>query len=261
MRRCSWAAAQCSRWVCAARARRTCGSTTADTSGAIVVSNKCVNTSVSPSTTFRKINVTLNRLALNQGYMGMPFFARNATLASAWLSVDQPPRSTDSVQARHCATGNGAGGQVIKGVVLSPIGHRHFAVHVGGQCRTPFLCRHANALNLPNVIYDGTGPTEARLEIVKSGRVVASSPSVETFRAGLCAARAAGAHHARWLLGAAVEPDEIDRRCEPGGLSLSHLPRRAEAIWSDEVIVQSRVTPTPYRSPSAMAASRPNAGG
>ena len=71
-----------------------------DTNGNIVINNKCANTTATFND-FRKINVTLNRLTLNQGYVGMPFFAGNATLASAYFSLDQTPRATDVIQADH----------------------------------------------------------------------------------------------------------------------------------------------------------------
>ena len=81
-----------------------------DTNGNIVINNKCVNTTATFND-FRKINVTLNRLALNQGYVGMPFFAGNATLASAWISRRSNAARYRRDSGRLHPSGDGPGGQ------------------------------------------------------------------------------------------------------------------------------------------------------
>ena len=213
-----------------------------DTSGPIVVSNKCVNTSVSPSTTFRKINVTLNRLALNQGYVGMPFFARNATLASAWLSVDQLPRSTDRVQADTMRLEMGPVGSTGRVPYARSVTGTLPYTSAANATNAAFYANTINALNLPNVIYDGTGPTEARLEIVKSGRVVAALAINETFRPAsaanvLLVPIMPDGYSAQQLnqMKSTVDANLADYRYRifPGGLN---------PIWSDEVIPKSRVS-------------------
>ncbi len=143
---------------------------TNDTNGNIVINNKCANT-MATFNDFRKFNVTLNKLALNQGYVGMPFFAGNATLASAYFSLDQTPRATDVVQADHIRLEMGPVGSVgrvpfarsITATIPYAVGAPNPAVYADID----------NAVNLPNVLYYGTGPTEASLQLVKGGRTVA----------------------------------------------------------------------------------------
>ena len=213
-----------------------------DTSGAIVVNNKCVNTAVSPAATFRKINVTLNRLQLNQGYIGMAFYAGNATLASAWISVDQAPRATDVIKIDYARLLLGPPGSIIKDV-SQPIGTPG-AYSVGAPNPAVFA-DIANAINLPNIIYYGSGPTNVRLELTTAGRTVASSDQSITFepttspRVLLIPIMPDG-YSAQQLnqMKSTVDANLADYRYRiyPGGL---------QPFWSDEVIVRSQVTSNP----------------
>jgi hypothetical protein len=212
---------------------------TNDTNGNIVVSNKCANATATFND-FRKYNVTLNRLTLNQGYVGMPFFAGNATLASAYFSLDQTPRPTDAIQADHIRLEMGPVGSATRFPYA-----RSITATIPYAVGTPNDARYAdidNAVNLPNVIYYGTGPTEASLQLVKGGRTVAAASITVQYEA---------ASSARVLL-VPIMPDgfspqllndmkalvdanlaDYRYRIYPGGLT---------PIWSDEVVLRSRVT-------------------
>jgi hypothetical protein len=208
---------------------------TNDTNGNIVINNTCTNTTATFND-FRKINVTLNRLTLNQGYVGMPFFARNATLASAYLTVDQTPRATDVVQADYMRLEMGPVGSAGRVTYARSVAGTLPYTTTANAAKPAFYANIANALNLPNVIYDGTGPTEARLEIVKSGRVVAALSINETFRPAsaprvLLVPIMPDGYSAQMLNGlkATVDANLADYRYRiyPGGLT---------PIWADEVI-------------------------
>jgi hypothetical protein len=213
-----------------------------DTSGAIVVNNKCVNTAVSPASTFRKINVTLNRVQLNQGYIGMAYYAGNATLASAWISVDQAPRSTDVVKIDTAHLQFGPPSGFIKDVI-QPIGTPG-AYSVGAPNPAVFA-DIANAINIPNILYYGSGPTNVRLELTTAGRTVASSNQSVTFEPTtsprvLLVPIMPDGYSAQQLnqMKSTVDANLADYRYRiyPGGL---------QPFWSDEVIVKSQVTSDP----------------
>lgn len=210
-----------------------------DTNGNLVVSNKCANATATFND-FRKINVTLNRLTLNQGYVGMPFFAGNATLASAYFSVDQAPRATDRIEADHIRLEMGPVGSASRFPYA-----RSITATIPYAVGTPNAARYAdivNAVNLPNVIYYGTGPTEATLQLVKGGRTVASaSITVQYEQASsprvLLIPIMPDGYSAQMLndMKSVVDANLADYRYRiyPGGLT---------PIWSDEVVPRSRVT-------------------
>lgn len=212
---------------------------TNDTNGNLVVSNKCANATATFND-FRKINVTLTRLALNQGYVGMPFFAGNATLASAYFSVDQTPRSTDSIQADHIRLEMGPVGSATRFPYA-----RSITATIPYAVGTPNAARYAdidNAVNLPNVIYYGTGPTEASLQLVKGGRTVASAAITVQYEPAssprvLLIPVMPDGYSSQMLndMKATVDANLADYRYRiyPGGLT---------PIWSDEVVLRSRVT-------------------
>ena len=214
----------------------------ADTSGAIVVSNQCANTSVSPAATFRKVNVTVNKLQLNQGYIGMGFYAGNATLASAWISVDQAPRSTDKVQIDYAHLQLGPIGNPLKDVT-QPIGSPG-AYSVGAPNPAVFA-DIANAINMSNIIYYGSGPTNVHYELTTAGRTVASSDQSITFEPTTSP---------RVLL-IPIMPDgytgqQLNQMKSTGDANLADYryriyPGGLDPYWSDEVIVQSQVTSNP----------------
>ncbi len=213
-----------------------------DTSGAITVNNKCVNTSVIAGTTFRKINVTVNKLQLNQGYIGMGYYSGNATLASAWISVDQAPRATDVIKIDTAHLQLGPPGNIIKEVV-QPIGSP--GAYSVGAPNPAMFADIANAINMSNILYYGSGPTNVHYELTTAGRVVASSDQSITFerttspRVLLIPIMPDG-YTAQQLnqMKSTVDANLADYRYRiyPGGL---------EPYWSDEVIAQSQVTSNP----------------
>ena len=213
-----------------------------DTSGAITVNNQCTNTTVIASTTFRKINVTVNKLQLNQGYIGMGYYSGNSTLASAWISVDQAPRATDVIKIDYAHLQLGPPGNVIKEVV-QPIGSP--GAYSVGAPNPAMFADIANAINMSNILYYGSGPTNVHYELTTAGRVVASSDQSITFepttspRVLLIPIMPDG-YSAQQLnqMKSTVDANLADYRYRiyPGGL---------EPYWSDEVIAQSQVTSNP----------------
>jgi len=210
-----------------------------DTNGNILINNRCANTTATFND-FRKFNVTLNRLTLNQGYVGLPFFAGNATLASAYFSLDQTPRPTDAIQADHIRLemgSVGSAGRVAYGRWITAT-----IPYVVGVPNPATFADIDNAVNLPNVIYSGTGPTEATLELVKAGRTVASASITVNYEAA-SAARVLlipimpDGYSPQLLndMKATIDANLADYRYRiyPGGLT---------PIWSDEVVPRSRVT-------------------
>jgi hypothetical protein len=228
-----------------------------DTSGAIVVNNQCANTNVTAATTFQKINVTINRLQLNQGYIGMNLYSGNATLASAWLNIDVAPRGTDVLKIDYAHLQLGPTGSVIKDVV-QPIGTP--GAYVVGAPNPAMYADIANAIDMSNILYFGSGPTDVHLELTTSGRVVASSDQSVAFerttapRVLLIPIMPDG-YSAQQLnqMKSTVDANLADYRYRiyPGGL---------QPFWSDEVILQSKVTANPLINVGS-GGEQANAGG
>jgi hypothetical protein len=214
---------------------------TNDTNGNLVVRNKCADATATFND-FRKINVTMNRFSLNQGYVGMPFFAGNATLASAWMSVDQLPRATDVVQADHMRVEMGPVGSATRFPYARSVTGTLPFTSTANTASDAFFADIDNALNLPNVIYYGSGPVEATLQVVKGGRVVAAASITVQYEPAtsprvLLVPIMPDGYSAQQLndLKSTVDANLADYRYRiyPGGLT---------PIWSDEVVVKSRVT-------------------
>jgi hypothetical protein len=213
-----------------------------DTSGPIVVNNQCANTNVTAGTAFRKINVTINKLQLNQGYIGMNLYSGNATLASAWLNIDVAPRDTDLLKIDYAHLQLGPTGTFIKDVI-QPIGTP--GAYVVGAPNPAMYADIANAVDMSNILYFGSGPTDVRLELTTGGRTVASSNQSVTFerttspRVLLIPIMPDG-YSAQQLnqMKSTVDANLADYRYRiyPGGL---------QPFWSDEVILQSKVTANP----------------
>ena len=217
---------------------------TNDTNGNLVINNKCANTTATFND-FRKINASISLLQLNQGYIGMGLYAGNATLVSAWVSVDQAPRSTDMLQADYMRLEMGPVGSAGRVPYARSVAGTLPYTTTANAANPAFYKDTVNAVNLPNVIYYGSGPTEASLKIVKSGRVVASSNQSVTFERTtsprvLLVPIMPDGYSAQQLnqMKSTVDANLADYRYRiyPGGL---------EPFWADEVIVKSQVTSDP----------------
>ncbi len=211
-----------------------------DTNGGLTVFNQCNGVTGTHATAFRKINVTINRIDLNQGYVGMPLFAGNAMLVSAFVSSDQALRSTDVLQVDYAsvtfspgAPGYGAGfGRTVTQTIASTVG-------------APPAARFAdiaNAVNIPNVIFYGTGAQSAQFELRKGGFQVAVASTSATFQATtrprvLLVPIMADGYTSAQLNTLKTNVDAVladyRYRIYPGGI----LP-----VWADEVVPKSKVT-------------------
>jgi hypothetical protein len=170
----------------------------------------------------------------------MPFFAGNATLASAYFSLDQTPRATDVIQADHIRLEMGPVGSATRFPYA-----RSITATIPYVVGTPNDARYAdidNAVNLPNVLYYGTGPTEASLQLVKGGRTVASASITVQYEPAsaprvLLVPIMPDGYSPQLLndMKATVDANLADYRYRiyPGGMT---------PVWSDEVVVKSRVT-------------------
>lgn len=212
-----------------------------DTSGALVLSNVCAGATATRAD-FRRFNLSISRTQLNQGYVGMPLSAGNATIASAWVSVDQALRSTDQLQLDYFSlqlgpagsSGRQSYGMPINGAIPRSVGPPAEGVYRD----------LASAVNLANVIYFGSGNTAIEMELLARGRVAAAAARTDTIAPAnrgkvlLVPIMQAGYTPAMLTtLKAQIEASLADYRYRiyPGGIN---------AIWSSEVIVSSSITPT-----------------
>ncbi len=213
---------------------------TSDVNGALTVFNQCSGVTGTNATPFRKINVTINRIDLNQGYVGMPLFAGNAMLVSAFVSSDQALRPTDALQVDYAsvtfspgAPGYGStSSRALTMTIPSTVGAPNPAVYAD----------IANAVNIPNVIFYGTGAQSAQFELRKGGYQVAVATRSATFQATttprvLLVPIMADGYTSAQLNTLKTNVDAVlgdyRYRIYPGGI----LP-----VWADEVVPKSKVT-------------------
>jgi len=141
-----------------------------DTSGNLVVTNRCVGkTAFVPD--IHKINIYIDKLALNQGYEGMGLRAYRPTLVSAWLTQDQPKRDTDVIQLSALqATVNRKSDNKEIHSRSSPVSLNK-PIPIGF---TPELSdtRIANAQNIPS-LYLGVGEMAVHVQLLNGSAVVA----------------------------------------------------------------------------------------
>ncbi len=204
-----------------------------DVSGNASIKNTCAGaTFTATRSDFRKINVNVDRLDVNQGYAGMKLTANNATLVSAWLSTDVVPRSTDWLSATRAyanATWIPMAGVAIPRSDGGPAPARWGAI--------------VNALNIPNVELSWGDASTVEFSLYNNGRIVAqrvSPPLAVAYSSKpvvLLVPIMPDGYTARQLndMKGAVDANKADfeRRILPGGIS---------ARWANEVILRSQVT-------------------
>ena len=218
-----------------------------DTSGNVVVRNICAGAARTHAQTFNKINVTINRVTLNQGYVGMALYQNNATLFSAYVSVDNAPRTAapfnDVLQVNYATVSMGAAGSGI----MTDWGRR-ISGTISYTVGAPAAAVYADADNepyFPNVLYDRSGLTDVRFKLSTNGRDVATWSSTATFepatpvRALLVPIMPDGYTPQMFVqMKSKVEAAMADyrRRILPGG---------AAPMWAPDVILRSRITSNP----------------
>lgn len=164
-------------WVISPRSTRTTVEA-GDTSGNLVVHNVCAGATATRSD-FRRFTLTISRSQLNQGYVGFPLSAGNATLASAFLSVDQPLRATDRLHLDRFSVQLGQVGAVNRQFFEEPISG---AIPSSTGVPAEGVYRDlANAVNMPNVVYYGSGNTAVTMELKANGRTAAATTFEQTF--------------------------------------------------------------------------------
>ncbi len=204
-----------------------------DTSGNLVVNNACAGAAATFAD-FRKLNLSIARGQLNQGYVGMPLSAGNATVASAWVSVDQPLRATDQVQLDYFQVqiGQYTIGQPLRAAIPLTV----------GPPPTGVLRDMTQAVNISNIIYTGSGDQSITMQLHANGRTAAATSFPATFAAGA------------WprVLLIAIVPDTFSgaqinafKRSISGSLAdyrTRIFPGGLEPVWSAEVIRKSQIT-------------------
>ena len=205
----------------------------ADVTGNASIKNTCAGaTFTATRNDFRKINVNVDRLDVNQGYAGMKLTANNATLVSAWLSTDVVPRPTDWLSATRAyanATWIPMAGVAVPRSDGGPVPARWGAI--------------VNALNIPNVELSWGDASTVEFTLYNNGRIVAqrvSPPLAVAYSSKpvvLLVPIMPDGYTARQLndMKGAVDANKADfeRRILPGGIS---------ARWANEVILRSQVT-------------------
>jgi len=218
-----------------------------DTSGNVIVRNSCAGASRTHALQFRKINVTINAVTLNQGYVGMALYQGNATLASAYVSVDAAPRTAlpfnDVVRVDYATVSLGPAGSG----QFTEFGRRisgTISYTVGAPPAT-VLADADNEPYFPNIVYRGSGRTDVRFTLRSNGRLVAVWNSTATFeaatpvRALLVPIMPDGYTPAMYQqMRSTVDAALADYRSRI-------LPGGAAPIWAPDVIVRSRITSNP----------------
>ena len=216
-----------------------------DTSGNIMAVNQCTGMVAASSQTFQKMNVSIARVTLNQGYPQLPLMRSNATLASAFLNVTPAPRAgmNDVVQLDWM------------GVELTPAGsNTPFLYGASIKNAPPFSTNGvndatvrdiANAVNIPNIIYYGSGLTNLETSVRNNGRLVANTSYPVYFRDAkpvqiLLVPIMPDGYTAQQLRDfiASVNTNLTDYRFRifPGGV---------KPVWADAVIEKSTITSDP----------------
>lgn len=217
----------------------------ADTSGKVTVANQCAGMTATSTADFQKMDVSIQRVTLNQGYPEVPLMRGNATLASAFLNVTPAPRAgrNDVVQIDWM------------GAEFTPAGsNTPFLYGANIKNAPPFSTNGvtdatvrdiANAVNVPNIKYYAAGNSTLNVSLRQNGRQVASTSMGVSFN---------DAKPVRVLI-VPIMPDGYTaqqlrdfKATVDGGLAdyrFRIFPGGVEPIWSDDVVVRSQVTSNP----------------
>ncbi len=228
--------------------------TTSDSSGNLVLQNRCAGMQTQVSDV-RRINLGINRVQLNQGYIGFAplrstnpqrqqLWSNNATMASAFVHTNQALRPTDRLMLDQLLIRIGDAGQPNRRDYAVPVALTALPTTVGLPPAANYRDL-ANALNVPNIIYPSDGPTTVDV-LLKNGNAVAASTSLEVdvapadpLRLLLVPVVPDGMSTADVMaMRTMVEPSLADFRTRtfPGGIT---------TVWSDLTIPASAVADSP----------------
>ena len=147
---------------------------TNDTNGNLVINNQCANTTATFND-FRKINLSIGKVMINQGYGAMGLLANRATLVSAFIIKDQQERPSDKLQVDNLAV------SVVRTSDLAAISDRTIPVAAGfpaalGSFPPGFTNDISQSLNMPLVLL---APGNMRVDVRLTNRAaqVASATS------------------------------------------------------------------------------------
>lgn len=140
-----------------------------DANGNLVVTNSCADTATRAD--FRKFNLTVEQLTLNQNFPAFQLHAGNATLVSAYLRVDGVPRATDvigvdKIELRMSLNGN----QNVEDVFIPFAGGRPPYFTPGQPINTNTT---VGAMNMPNIKFKVSGSGIVRAAMVVNRRTTA----------------------------------------------------------------------------------------
>lgn len=161
--------------------------TSSDASGNLRVQNSCAGMQAQVGDV-RRINVGINRVQLNQGYIGFTsmdsnnpqrqqLWSNNATMASVFVHTSQALRPTDRLMLDQLLVRMGQVGQPNRRDYAVPVSYTALPATVG----LPPAANYrdvANALNVPNIIYPADGPTTVDV-LLKYRSTIATSTSFE----------------------------------------------------------------------------------
>lgn len=225
-----------------------------DSSGNLLVQNSCAGMQAQVGDV-RRINVGINQVQLNQGYIGFApldtnnpqrqkLWSNNATMASVFVHTSQALRPTDRLMLDQLLVRMGQAGQPNRRDYVLPVSYTALPSTVGLPPAANYRDL-ANALNLSNIIYPGDGPTTVDV-LLKNGSALVASTSLDVdvapadpLRLLLVPVVPDGMSTADVMaMRAMVEPSLADFRTRifPGGIT---------TVWSDLTIPASAVAETP----------------
>ena len=210
-----------------------------DGNGNLVVTNACGDTATRAD--FRKIDLTVERLLLNQNYPGFGLHARNATLVSAYLRVSAAPRASDVIGVDRVELRMSTGGNV-EDVVVPFAGGRPPYLLPGAPLNPNTT---AGALNMPNIKFTLSGAGTVRIALRVNFRsitqqttnvnVAPGAPNAYVLLVPIMAPGFTGAQLNAFKAEVDANLGDFTSRIYPGGL---------RAIWADEALSANQIVPS-----------------
>ena len=209
----------------------------ADRNGNLVITNACGDTATQAD--FRKFDLSIANVVLNQNYPSFQLHARNATLLSVYLRVSAAPRASDVISISRME------------VRLSLNGNQSVQdVNIPFAAAPPYLLPNApvnlnstaGALNVPNLKFDVNGAGTVRVALSANYKPVAQQTTNVTLNAGarntyilLVPIMPMGFTNAQLTaFKASVDANIADfsSRIYPGGLN---------PLWADEALTGNQI--------------------
>ena len=208
-----------------------------DRNGNLIITNACAGETATQAD-FRKFDLSIERLILNQNYPSFGLHAGNATLVSAYLRVNGTPRPSDVI-----------GVDRVDFRISTPANTEDVTVPLVGG-RPPFFAAGvpintnttAGALNIPNIKFSAFGTGTVRVALSVNARSITQQSTPVTVNVG--------ANNTYILLVPIMQPGytgaqlntfktqmsanlaDFQSRIYPGGL---------KAIWADEALSSNQI--------------------